>query len=155
MCCVVLCFPLALGIGKLVQLKCIALIVLNFTSFMRERTIRHMYFGLLFAQGIYYLCVVVTMLLKPKQFSWKEKKWSEIKQSKHKMWKENAHKLCIDYRVTSHSDVLLTFRFSADVTQIVRTHMQTYKWLSAFVTFRSSRPKMQYKFAIITAIDIS
>lgn len=36
MCCVVLCFPLALGIGKLVQLKRIALIVLNFTSFMRE-----------------------------------------------------------------------------------------------------------------------
>lgn len=121
--CVVLCFHWhwVLVNWFRAQMHCIASIVLNFTSFMSERGERSD------------ICILACYL--PKGFiiyvSWwqccknqnnfmkrNEMKWNK---TKHKMWKENAHKLCIDYRVTSHSDVLLTFRFSADGTQIV-TH---------------------------------
>lgn len=111
--------------------------------------------GLLFAQGIYYL-YRGDIVKNQNNFM----KRNELKQTKYKMWKENAHKLCSDYRVTSYSDVLLSFRFSADVRSnrshtYTKSHMLTYKWLSAFVMSRSNSQNAEYKFAIITAIDIS
>lgn len=80
LCCVILSIGIGY-IGKLVRLKCIALIVLNFTSFMAEteREIRHMYFGLLFAQGIYYLYYISWWHCKNQNnfMERNEKKWNK------------------------------------------------------------------------------